>query len=318
MRDFDLDFPQRTDLADEAAERFREKSGRDSPGICARREKRHGFDIHILDVLDERGEAASGKSVGRYLTLDVGRIWTEEKKRFHEACETFAYCVRTFLPRGTGHDAPCMLAALGNRAIIADAIGPITADHFIVTRHIRESNPEMFASLEMRETLCLCPGVLGNTGVEAAEIIGGTAASAKPGFVIAVDALASRKLSRLATTIQICDTGISPGSGIYNTRKALNRATLGVPVIAIGVPTVVEATTLAVDILRTAAEAGQLDKAAVGEIIGRISEQNEEGFFVTPKETDHIIKDAAKLIGYGLNLALHDNLSFDDIDEFLS
>ena len=316
MREFDLDFPQRTDLADESTEYIRLCSGKSDTGLCTREETLNGFSVHTLEVLDERGEAASGKPTGTYITVDVGKIWNSDKQRFRSACSALAQCVRSFIPPKT---QSCLLAALGNRAIIADAIGPITAENFIVTRHIRQSDPDLFDSLLMRETVCICPGVLGSTGIEAAEIIRGAVSCARPDLVIAVDSLASRRLSRLATTVQICNTGIAPGSGIYNARKELTARTLGVPVIAVGVPTVVEVTTLAAELLRSAAEkTGNLGKKEIHDILDSLSEQDGEGFFVTPKETDHIIKDTAKLIGYGLNLALHDSLSFDEIDEFLS
>lgn len=322
MRDFDLSLPLRTDLAQETLEQLQEQTNREIPGLFSQKTRKNGFDIHVLRVLDRHGQAASGKKIGTYLTLDIGKIWLSEKERFRAAAETLAACLQSLFPKNLPKQAPCMLAALGNRAIIADAIGPMTADHFIVTRHIKTADKAMFDSLDMRETLSVTPGVSGNTGLEAAEIAAGVTQFAKPGFIVAVDALASRKLSRLATTVQICDTGISPGSGIYNARKAFDRETFGVPVIAVGVPTVVEVTTLAIDVIRTAFQSMEVSKkpeqSTISGIIETIAEQNGESFFVTPKETDHIIKDTAKLIGYGLNLALHDGLSFDDIDEFLS
>ena len=314
MRDFNQNLRQRTDLADEAAEYFKERSGSQSPGLRAEKQQKHGYETHILTVLDERGAEASGKPEGTYITVDVGKIWLSEKQRFKDACEALAECIRGFIPDETS----CLLAALGNKNIIADATGPFTAENFIVTRHIKESNPEMFEELGLRETVCISPGVLGNTGVEAAQIIRGAVECTEPGFVIAVDSLASRRLSRLATTVQICDTGISPGSGINNARKELSVNTLGIPVIAIGVPTVVEVTTLAADILQDTARNSGMDEDGIGDMLDRLAARGSDGFFVTPKETDHIIKDTAKLIGYGINLALHDGLTFDDIDEFLS
>lgn len=322
MRDFDVSKSLRTDLAQETLEQLHEQNGRKIPGLISQNSRQNGFNIHTLRVSDQTGEAASGKKIGTYLTLDVGKIWLSEKERFRAAAETLAACLRSLFPKNLSADAPCMLAALGNRAIIADAVGPMTADHFIVTRHIKAADKAMFDSLGLRETLCVVPGVSGNTGMEAAEIAAGVSSLAKPGFIVAVDALASRRLSRLATTVQICDTGISPGSGICNTRKAFDKETFGVPVIAIGVPTVVEVTTLAIDVIQTAFQsmdqAKKPDEQTVGGIIDKIAAHHGESFFVTPKETDHILKDTAKLIGYGLNLALHDALSFDDIDEFLS
>ncbi len=317
MREIDYDFTQRTDLADETEEYLREKCRGELPGIYVKKEKIKGFDVHRMSVLNSEGEKASGKPIGDYVTVNTGKIWLSDKQRFADACSVIADAIREFIPDSS---SSCMLAALGNKNIIADATGPLTAENFIVTRHIKESNPEMFKELSMRETLCICPGVLGNTGIEAAQIIKGASESAGAGFIIAVDSLASRRLSRLATTVQICNTGISPGSGINNARKEISSKTFGIPVIAIGVPTVVEVTTLASDIVRSAAENSnsKIIKTSIYEIIEEISANEGEGFFVTPKETDHIIKDTSKLIGYAINLALHDSITLQEIDEFLS
>ena len=319
MREFDPRISQRTDLADEAAEFLRERQQNNPsfslPLITA--QNRRGFEIQTLEVNDEKSAESTGKQIGKYITVNIGRIWLSEKDTFRNACEVIAGCIREFIPKDTG--ASCLLAALGNRQIMADAIGPIAADNYIVTRHIRTSEPELFKSLGMRETTCIRPGVLGSTGVEAAEIVRAAAQCSDAGFVIAVDALASRRLSRLATTVQICGSGISPGSGIYNERMEISEKTLGIPVIAIGVPTVVEVPTLAMDILNSAASKAGFDPQSVfPETIREKSLEDWQGFFVTPKETDHIIKDTAKLIGYAINLALHESLDFDEIDEFLS
>ena len=322
MRDFDLTGSLRTDLAQETFERLQEQNGSPLPGITSRTTTVNGFSVHELCVLDKSGETATGKKIGTYLTLDIGKIWLSEKERFQAGAQALAACLRRVFPKDLPSDAPCMLAALGNRAIMADAVGPITADHFIVTRHIKAANPALFASLGMRETLCITPGVSGNTGLEAAEIAAGVSNFARPGFIVAVDALAARKLSRLAATVQVCDTGLSPGSGIYNTRKAFDKETFGVPVVAVGIPTVVEVTTLAIDVVQAAFRrmdpTQRPDKALIDGVMDSIAEKNGESFFVTPKETDHIIKDTAKLLGYALNLVLHENLSFEDIDEFVS
>ena len=317
MRDFDQKSMQRTDLADEKEESLREKSGGSIPGIYVERKKINGFSVHIMQVISKEGEVATGKPVGKYITVDIGKIWLSDKKRFNDACHLLAGFIREFIP---DKDSSCLLAALGNKNIIADATGPFTAENFIVTRHIKQESPEMFESLDMRETICICPGVLGSTGIEAAQIIKGAVNQTAPKFIIAVDSLASRRLSRLAATVQICNTGISPGSGINNARKELSEATLGVPVIAIGVPTVVEVTTLAADIIRSTAEKnGEVKlRNAVNEIIDELSANEGEGYFVTPKETDHIIKDTSKLIGYAVNLALHNGITCEEIDEFLS
>lgn len=311
MKDFSTKYTVRTDLADEAREYWREKNGSEPDGLDYSSKQINGVKVDTLLVKDKNGEKMTGKPCGRYVTVDIGKIWSSDSKTFDNACHAVADAVRSFIP----DDGSCMLAALGNRNIIADATGPCTAENFIVTRHIRQSDEELFKSFDLRETICITPGVLGSTGVEAAEIIRGAVKSTSPSFVIAVDSLASRKLSRLATTVQICDTGISPGSGINNTRKALTSKTLGVPVIAIGIPTVVEATTLALDIISDAVEkSGDSSLKNVGEMLS----ENPSGFFVTPKDTDHIIKDTSKLVGYAINLALHNDLTMEEIDEFLS
>lgn len=325
MRDFFASQALRTDIAEESVEHFRRQNGTDLPGLASKSFTEDGFSVRLLHVSDARGEAASGKPRGRYLTMDIGRIWTADKARFRAAARVFAKCIRSFLPKELPRDAPCMLVSLGNRAIIADAVGPLAAAHFIVTRHILRADPELFRSLGMRETTCLVPDVSGNTGLEAAEIARGAAENARPGFIVAVDALACRRLSRLCTTLQLSDTGLSPGAGLYNKRQSFDRAVFGCPVLAIGVPTVVEVPTLALDVLQTA-----LERAGMPETDSKTSErlldalektlrtQDGDGYFVTPGETDHIVKDVSKLIGYALNLALHDGLAFDDIDEFLS
>lgn len=313
---FHEDFTVRTDLADEKEEFLKEREGKRLAGIAVNKKKINGFDVSVMNVLNEEGEKISGKPVGRYVTVDVGKIWMSDKKRFSEACSVISDFIKEFIPDKKGS---CMLAALGNKNIIADAIGPLTAENFIVTKHIKDSEKEIFDALNLRETLCISPGVLGNTGIEAAKIIKGAVMQSNPSFIVAVDSLASRHLSRLATTVQICDTGITPGSGINNARKEISYRTVGIPVIAIGVPTVVDVTTLASDIIRNVAQKTSDDyiKSSVRQIINEISSEEAENFFVTPKETDHIIKDTSKLIGYSLNLALHEGISEDEIDELV-
>jgi len=310
------DFTVRTDLADEKEEFLKERDGENLTGIIVNRKKINGFDVSIMNVLTKEGEEASGKPVGKYVTVDVGKIWMSDKKTFSDACNIISSFIKEFIPE----NGSCMLAALGNKNIIADAIGPLTAENFIVTKHIKDSDSEMFETLNLRETLCISPGVLGNTGIEAAKIIKGAVIESDPSFIIAVDSLASRKLSRLATTVQICNTGITPGSGINNSRKEISENTLGIPVIAIGVPTVVDVTTLASDIIRNAAEKTD-DRdinVSLHRVLDTIALKEAENFFVTPKETDHIIKDTSKLIGYSINMALHDGITLSEIDEFVS
>ena len=211
------------------------------------------------------------------------------------------------LPLNLKPDEPVLVAGLGNRNITPDAIGPKAVEYVIATRHLVTQMPDQFKGF--RQVCALTPGVLGLTGVETGEIIKGVCEHVHPSLVIAVDALASRRLNRLCSTVQICDTGIAPGSGVGNTRFALTKDALGVPVVAIGVPTVVDAVTLALDIAET---------AGIKDISPNDLLKNEENPIVTPKEIDRHISDTAKMIGYGIDFALQENLSVSDIELFLS
>ena len=199
------------------------------------------------------------------------------------------------------------MVGLGNRAITPDAVGPKVHEHTLVTRHLVEGVPEHFGSF--RPVASLAAGVLGTTGMESGEVVRAVAEQIKPACVVAVDALASRSLRRVCRTIQLADTGITPGSGVGNHRAALNRETLGVPVFAVGIPTVVDGATLALDVL---AQAGRedLEPEALG--------GSGADLFVTPREIDTQVADLAKVIGYGVSLALNPHLTVDDLDLLLA
>ena len=194
-----------------------------------------------------------------------------------------------------------LVVGLGNRAITPDALGPKVHDYTLVTRHLVEGCPEHFGGF--RPVAALSAGVLGTTGMESGELVQAVCRRLEPACVVAVDALASRSLKRLCRTVQLSDTGIAPGSGVGNHRAALDRASLGVPVLAVGVPTVVDGATLAADLLGTA------ELPPLGE--GR-------DLLVTPKDIDSQVSDLAKVIGYGIGLALHPGLRVEDLDLLLS
>ncbi len=318
MKDFSTIFTVRTDLVSEVREYWREKNSSEPDGTHYENSSIFGISVDFLEVLNSEGENITGKPKGRYSTVNVGQIWNSDGETFTNAMNAAAKVIRSFIPENA---QSCLVAGLGNSAIVADAVGPFTASNVIVTHHIKQTDPLLFEQLKLCDTMCVCPGVLGSTGLEGADIVASVVKNAKPDFVIAVDALASRKLSRLATTVQVCDTGISPGSGINNTRKSLSFENLGVPVIAIGIPTVVEASTLAYDLLCSVQQEEENEVEEENTQLEKIKQTLSEGngnFFVTPKETDHIIRDTSKLLGYAINLALHKNLSKEEIDEFLS
>lgn len=229
----------RTDLAVEAIENH--KTAAALPHVRQSDRTLEGFAVHEVRILSEDAAREIGKPQGRYLTFELDALIRREEDAFPRACKALSTLLRELLPHP--NDGPVLIAGLGNRMITPDAIGPQTADHVIATRHLVAQSPAIFA--DWRPVSALAPGVLGQTGVETGEVICGVLDRVRPAAVIAVDALAAGRLSRLLRTVQLADTGITPGAGVGNARAALNEETLGVPVIAVGVPTVVDGATLA-------------------------------------------------------------------------
>ena len=282
---------QRTDLAAEA----HELRGGALPGVVQEESKVQGFAVTRVEVKTAEGAAALGKPEGVYLTLTLDEFLRREEDSFPRAAAALAELLRPLLPEG---DA--LVAGLGNRAVTPDIIGPLAADRTLVTRHLVRSMPDRFGGL--RPVAALAPGVLASTGVESGALVRAAAEALHPACVIAVDALAARSAQRLCRTVQVSDTGIVPGSGVGNHRQALDRATLGVPVIAVGAPTVVEASTLVMDLL------GREDDA---DLPGA-------GLFVTPRDVDQKAADLARVIGYGISLALNPQLTVEELELLLA
>lgn len=294
---------KRTDLAVEARELWQEGAQEQTrlEGVEARSARREGFEIDTVHVLDERGARALDKPVGRYITITLDGLCRREEDAFGRAARTVAGELKALL-EGVEDRGTVLVVGLGNRAITPDAIGPLVHRHTMVTRHLVEQVPEHFGHL--RPVASLSAGVLGTTGVESSALIQAVCRAIRPACVIAVDALASRSLHRVCRTVQLADTGITPGSGVGNHRQAIDRKTLGVPVIAVGVPTVVDGATLAMDLL------GHSEPPALA--------QGVENLMVTPRDIDAQVAELSKVIGFGINLALHDGLSVEDVELFLS
>ncbi|UYJ29670.1 MAG: GPR endopeptidase [Clostridiaceae bacterium] len=291
----------RTDLAVEAIENH--KSAAALPHVRQSDRMLEGFAIHEVRILSEDAAREIGKPQGRYLTLELDALIRREEDAFPRACKALSTLLRELLPHP--NDGPVLIAGLGNRMITPDAIGPQTADHVIATRHLVAQSPAIFA--DWRPVSALAPGVLGQTGVETGEVICGVLDRVRPAAVIAVDALAAGRLSRLLHTVQLADTGITPGAGVGNARAALNKETLGVPVIAVGVPTVVDGATLAHEI------SSQLGQPAC-EALDDLSQP----VMITTRDIDREVADISRMIGYAVNMALHPHLSVADIDLYLS
>jgi spore protease len=245
----------RTDLAVEAREMA--IAGRDGTvhdatdvsqleGVIIKEKEENDIKVSLVDITTE-GEKAIGKKQGKYLTIEVQGIRQQDSELQKKVEGVFASEFASFIKQmGLTEDSTCLVVGLGNWNVTPDALGPLVCENLLVTRHLFELQPENVSD-GYRPVSALSPGVMGITGIETSDIIFGVVEKTKPDFVIAIDALASRSIERVNSTIQISDTGIHPGSGVGNKRKELSKETLGIPVIAIGVPTVVDAVSITSD-----------------------------------------------------------------------
>ena len=297
-------FPKRTDLALEARELWQESAEKTTrlSGVKATKQRSEGYPVTRVDILDERGEKALGKPRGTYRTIDLTAFWQRKSDFFERAVRAVRGQLKALRP-GKG---PVMVIGLGNGAMTPDAVGPLAADNVLVTRHLIAAMPRHFSGF--RPVAVFRTGVLGTTGVESAEAVRGLVAQVEPSLVIAVDALASRRVGRVCTTVQLSDTGIIPGCGVGNHRSALNQETLGVPVFAIGVPTVVDSATLAADLL---------EESGIRDYDGEALQKSRQNLMVTPRDIDQQVRDLSKVVGYGINWALQD-LEIEAINALLS
>lgn len=295
---------KRTDLALEARELWQESAQRTTrlSGVKATKTKREGYPVTRVDILDQRGEEALGKPRGSYLTIDLTTFWQRKADFFERAVRAVGSQLKELLPA----EGPVLIVGLGNEAMTPDAVGPLAADNILITRHLIAAMPRSFAGF--RPVAVFRTGVLGTTGVESAEAVRGLVAQVQPALVIAIDALASRRCERVCATVQLSDTGIIPGSGVGNHRSALNEETLGIPVLAVGIPTVVDAATLAADLL---------EESGVENVDPESLRQGQGGLMVTTRDIDQQVRDLSKVVGYGINWALQD-LEIQEMNALLS
>ena len=309
----------RTDLAVETREEIAKK-GEIGDGVLFHEEISDGFLCSEIEITNKTGEKTTGRAIGKYITVEFGKIWLKEYSEFVLAVELIAKKIKSLA--GTG-DTKILVAALGNGFITADSIGPRTLPKILITRHLKNHLavlPEGIGSMGVIEMAGISPGVLGQTGMETAEIILSITEEIKPTLVIIIDALASRKISRLATTVQLSNAGISPGSGVGNHRRAIDSELLGTKIIAIGVPTVVDAATLSYDVLEKSYEYLNIspDERFTREILDASLEETGGNFFVTPKESDTIISEVSKIIGYAVNRAFYDDISIEEMSRIVN
>lgn len=279
----------RTDLAQECREALSEQ---DIEGVKYLETQRNGFRFLFMEIENDGASRRLGKERGKYITAEIGRVWLMGDEQRENAVQAVAQSISEM----SGDASSILIIGLGNRDITSDALGPKTADSLLVTRHIKAHDRELFGKLCHREISILCPGVLGQTGIETFELIRGAVETVKPDLVIAIDALAARSVDRLATTVQLSDTGIAPGSGIGNKRKRIDRQSLGVPVLALGIPTVVDSATLVWD---------ALDRAGIASVSHELKNvlENSRSFFVSLKESDTAVKESAALLSDAINRA---------------
>jgi len=306
----------RTDLAIEAHEMCSKEKAEQNhlEGIDVSEQKEGEVYVTKITVKDEKGSSILGKPKGTYITLEIPNLKYSDEA-YKSACKQIAIEIGN-LAR-VDNNTKTLVVGLGNKYITPDALGPKTVSYLVVTNHIKQGND--FLGDSFSRVCAVVPGVLGTTGIETSDIIKGVADKIKPDLIIAVDALASRSMDRISNTVQIADTGISPGSGVENKREGVNEETLGVKVIAIGVPTVVDAATVASDSIDAAfcGQKGNFENISREKIYSALA-KNVGNMMVTPKDIDSVIEKASKTVANGINLALHKNISLEEIESYIS
>lgn len=278
----------RTDLALEKREMHPDKN---LPGIRFSEEINDDCKATVIEIISPEGEKALGKPIGKYITVEM-KAYPDSTSLSDGRYKLISQIISSVIPE----NGTLLIAGLGNPDITPDAMGPMCAGKIIATRHISEETKKLLKLPPLRDVAVIAPGVTGKTGIETGEIIAGIKEKIKPACIILIDSLAARSITRLGNTVQLSTSGIEPGSGVGNRRFAINEKTMGVPVISIGIPTVVDAGTLAYDISGKAPS----DKQYID-------------MFVTPKDTDMIALGGANLISFSLNCAIQTNLSKEEI-----
>lgn len=298
-------FQVRTDLALEARESISEADG-SLHGVKVEENYDEETDIRVtrVEITTKNGARAMGKPMGTYVTIEAAGMLEPDEGFHREVSDVLAGQLAKIIP-GAGQEQGILVVGLGNRDVTADALGPHVVDNLCITRHIvREYGKAAYNRDRMNQVSSMEPGVMGKTGMEAAEIIKGVVEQTGPDVIVAIDALAARTTKRLNRTIQITDTGIHPGSGVGNHRNALTKESMGIPVIAIGVPTVVDAATIVMDAFEKLLDGtGEADKREyLEECRNALAELH--NMYVASKDIDAVIKRVSYTVSEGINMAL--------------
>lgn len=286
----------RTDLATES--KITSDSG--VKGVKFIDRKYGNVNVAELIIDHEEGAKTLGKPLGSYITISFNKLWLCSDEQINNVISVISDELRSLVKKTVGKPESVLIAGLGNQYITPDAIGPQSVKDIIVTRHIKEHDESLFDKMGYLDISSITPGVVGQTGIETLELIKGAVNNVKPSLLIVIDALAARSVDRLAVTVQLTDSGISPGSGIGNKRRAINQSEVGIPVIAIGVPTVVDSSTLVYDVL---------ERAGITEFSDELVQVLENGrsFFVSLKESDIAVSEVSNVISQAINETFSNN-----------
>ena len=305
----------RTDLALERNEVYKEKNKlNEIDGVSVNNETINEVEISRIKILNEEGEKILQKPAGTYITLDVKKLKLADEERLSKIAETVADELRKIVGEHVNETEGILVVGLGNLYVTPDALGPKVVPEIEVTRHILEYMPSIMPE-DTRPVSAISPGVLGVTGIETMEILKGVVQNVKPKLLIVIDALATRSIDRISSSIQIADTGIVPGAGVENTRKEISKKTLGIPVIAIGIPTVVDLATITNECIDIFIESLQ-EKAMSNDYLNKLKENDnyeeikealvpkDYNMIVTPKEIDKLIENMSKIVSSAINMAM--------------
>lgn len=316
---------RRSDLALEVVEQFIGHASGQKQGIIKDEQMIGDLKVNCIDIL-AGFEEQYGKVAGRYVSIDTSKLGLDSADKLEETRVVFSDELAKLLAyKGIADDATCLVIGLGNEHITPDALGPKVLDNIIVTRHLYEVARDELDG-DYRKVSALAPGVMGLTGIETYDIIESVVKKTKPDFLIVIDALAARAVSRVNKMIQMTDTGIAPGSGVGNRRRRIDEASLGIPVIAIGIPTVVDAVSVTHDtidlLLQYINEATKdtkkkyehvftaLDNVEKRELLTEVLTPAGYNLIVTPKTIDSEMEDLSRLVSNALNVALHPRIEF--------
>lgn len=299
----------RTDLASERRDIYQKANNLDNEidGIESTKEEiDENIKVERVKIINEKGEKAIGKPIGSYITIDIKKLKIAQDEEIEKAAETLSNELRKILDTHIDKLGEILVVGLGNIYVTPDSLGPKVINEIEVTRHIIKYLPQYIED-GTRMVSAISPGVLGTTGIETVEILKGIVDNIKPKLVIVIDALASRSIERISSTIQLSDTGIVPGAGVGNTRSEISNNTLGIPVIAIGIPTVVETAVLVNDSLDFFIQKLQ-DEAKSNDYLNKLKEEDnyqeikeallpkDYNLIVTPKEIDDLIENMKDIV----------------------